>query len=497
MTAGNVTGEIKQMNTITYMNIGIKLANAGKFQQAAEAFIQAIQLDPNYPEAYNNLGVVFKATNRLDAAETCFRRAIALIPNYLEAYNNLGMVLMAFNRLDEAESCFRSAIKLNPNYLEAYSNLSIVLKELNRLEEAENCFRRIIKLKPDYPNAYKSLGAILLYMNRLEEAESYFHRAIKLNPDCPDTQFSLGVVYLLQGRYDKGWEKYEFRCKLPGNSQPEIRRWHGEDLTGCKILLFHEQGLGDTMQFVRYAQMVAELGAETIVWVQKPLERLLSAPKSTFIIRTGDSIPLEQYNFDFACPLMSLPCVFHTLVETIPQSIPYIQPPSATSLKWREALDEIDGGKTYRVGVAWAGNLNNVEGRKRSIPIELFSKLFDCNEVSWVSLQVGSAIDAFVDVPYKLIDFSQEFVDFSETAGVIENLDLVITVDSAVAHLAGAMGKKVWVLLPFAPDFRWLLEREDSLWYPTMRLFRQQKIGDWQEVIERVQSALMEECLHE
>lgn len=479
------------MNALTYMNQGIEFANAGDLQQAADAFLQAIKLNPNFAEAYNNLGVVLQASNRLEAAETCFCRAIKLAPNYLEALNNLGMFLTSCNRLDEAENCFQNAIKLNPSYLEAYNNLGIVLKELNRLDEAVECFQQIIELTPESSDAYKNVGVILTYMNRLEEAESYLHQAISLDANPPINHFSLGVVYLLQGKYDKGWEKYDYRCKLPGQAQPEVTRWGGEDLTGRKILLFHEQGFGDTMQFVRYAKMVAELAAETIVWVQKPLERLLSETDGAFVVRTGESIPLDQYNFDFACPLMSLPYVFQTSAATIPQCIPYIHSRPEVSQKWCEALATVDSDK-LRVGVAWAGNSQNIGGRNRSISFTSFSKLFENDEVRWISLQVGNSVDK----THNLVDFTNELVDFAETAGIMENLDLVITVDSAVAHLAGAMGKKVWVLLPFAPDFRWLLEREDSPWYPTMRLFRQRKIGDWQEVIERVQAALLEECLH-
>lgn len=477
------------MTAVTYTNAGIQLANEGKLQQAADAFLQAIKLNPNYPEAYNNLGVIFKTANSLESAENCFRRAIKLNPKYFEAYNNLGMVLAESSRLEEGETCFSHALKLSPNYLYAYNNLAIVLKDMNRLEEAEVCFRQIIELSPDNCSSYKNLGAILTYMNRLEEAEKCFLRAIDLNPDYPEAELALGIIYLLQGRYDKGWEKYDSRCKMPGNAQPEVSRWQGEDLAGHRILLFHEQGLGDTIQFIRYAHMVAELGAETIVWVQKPLERLFSMCDNLLTICSGESIPLDQYNFDFACPLLSLPYVFNTSAETIPQGIPYIHSSCEISTKWHNALDKIDGGKMYRVGVAWAGNLDNIQGRKRSISFDLFSKLFEGSEVSWVSLQVGVGENSLT-TSYNFVDLSQELVDFAETAGVIENLDLVITVDTSVAHLAGAMGKEVWVLLPFAPDFRWLLEKEDSSWYPKMRLFRQNKIGDWQEVLERVKLAL-------
>jgi hypothetical protein len=384
---------------------------------------------------------------------------------------------------------------MNPSYAEPYKNLGLLLNATYRQDEAEDCFHRAIKLSPDFADTHYYLGTVLIGANRLEEAEKCLKQAITLRPDYAEADFALGMLYLLLGQYDKGWKGYEERCRLPGYPQMKIPRWQGEDLTGRKILLYQEQGFGDTIQFIRYARQVAELAEETIVWVQKPLEKLLNDGKGGFLVYTGDGTPLNKYNFDFACPLLSLPRLFNTSIETIPQKTPYLLANSDISAKWREALAKMDGGSVFRIGVVWTGGPKQPINKYRSIPLDLLAELFAAYEVSWVSLQVGSQTDELAGMPYKLADLSKELTDFAETAGVIDNLDLVITVDTAVAHLAGSMGKKTWLVLPFASDWRWLLEREDSPWYPTMRLFRQSHAGAWQEVLTQVKAALAEEIM--
>ncbi|MBU2699825.1 Flp pilus assembly protein TadD [Sporomusaceae bacterium BoRhaA] len=467
-----------------YNNLGTVLINCNRLTEAEICLRQAIQLNPQYPEAYGNLGVVLMGIKQLAEAESCLKRAIELKSDLIEAYATLGLVLRDTNCY-EAEEYLRRAIELNPKYPESYNNLGLVLKYSFRLDEAEACYRRAIELQPEYLNARVNLGILLKDTYRLDEAKACFCQVIEQYPNSVEASFALGILDLLQGKYGaEWWEKYELRRKVFGYWQPEIRYWQGENLAGCRILLYYEQGFGDTIQFIRYAKKVAELASETTVLIQKPLQQLMINSQKTVVISTDEKIHEERY--DFTCSLLSLPFVFKTTQETIPKKIPYIQPEHEVVIKWSKILGKRGIGKRLRVGVVWAGNPNHKNDCNRSIAFETFRQLFDITEVEWVSLQVGKRAGNLKDTLYSVIDLSSRLIDFSETAGVISNLDLIISVDSAVAHLAGAMGKETWLLLPFAPDWRWQLEREDSDWYPTIRILRQQKYGDWQGVLRRV-----------
>lgn len=483
--------ELKPDYTEAYNNLGVVQARRKLLEEAVKLFRYAIELQPDNPYTCNNLGLNLKELDRRDEAQDCFRRAIRINPHYAEAHHNLGLALKEAGCLDEAERCIRRAIGLKPDFTLAYNNLVAILAVANRLEEAEECIRQSVRLKPDSSEAHRRLGLILKMKHRLDEAEASYRRAIDLSPPTQRAEpcFALGILHLLRGQFATGWENYELRRKIFEYPEPPIRYWQGEDLAERRILLFFEQGLGDTIHFIRYARKVTELAAETVVWVQRPLERLL-VRSSSCRIYTGTKMPLEK--FDFACSLHSLPGLFYTSQQkTISQKVPYLWPGNNVSAKWRKALDKADGGRLYRIGVVWAGNPRHDNDRNRSVPFSVFSKLFAMAQVSWVSLQVGDRAGDLSGTVGNVADLSRELTDFSETAGVIANLDLVVSVDSAVAHLAGAMGKPTWLLLPFNPDWRWQLDREDSPWYPTMRLFRQDKPGDWRRVLEKVGMALL------
>ncbi len=486
--------ELRPNYTEAYINWGEVWKVSKRRDEAKKCFYKAIRLNPNSPEAYNSLGVCQAEDGLLSQAENCFRRAIELKKfDYLEATNNLGIVLIKMKRIAEAEVCIRRASELWPECPEVYNNLGLTLKKTNCMDEAAVNFRRALALRPDYPAAYINLGLVLKDSGRLDEAETCFQHVLKLHEDCSEADFALGILYLLQGQYEHWWEKYELRRSVFGYRQLDIRRWKGEELAGRRILLFYEQGYGDSLHFVRYASKVVPLASAVILWVQEPLGKLLSDSLPGVTILTKEPIQPEQY--DFACPLPSLPFVFNTVEENIPRTIPYIRPRQSVAEKWRKILDQRDGGHQYRVGIAWAGNPRHANDHNRTITVALFETLLDMGDINWVSLQVGDQAKDLTESLKGVVDFSQQLVDFSETAGIIDNLDLIITVDSAVAHLAGAMGKKTWTLLPFAPDWRWQLEREDSPWYPTMRLFRQQSFNNWQEVFVRVKTALKDELM--
>jgi hypothetical protein len=300
-----------------------------------------------------------------------------------------------------------------------------------------------------------------------------------------ESRFSLATLYLLQGQYDEGWKLYDSRLVWKEKFRLDIPIWQGENLTDHKILLFYEQGLGDTIHFIRYAYKVAAL-AQTTVWIQKPLKRLLASTQNAFAICDGSNI--DPKKFDFACSLLSLPTKLG-LPNNMLSSDAYLHVDGAISQKWHKIISPWTANQK-KVGVVWAGNPEHADDHNRSIAWDLFSQLFTINAVAWISLQVGNAPQELTNSVGNLLDYSGDFFDYAETAGAIANLDLVIAVDTSVAHLAGALGKQTWLLLPYRPDWRWGLASENSPWYPTMRLFRQRKAGDWQEVLDRVKIAL-------
>lgn len=371
------------------------------------------------------------------------------------------------------------------------------MTDLGKIDIAENFFYRAIRVQPHYAAPYHNLGVLFTNLNRLEEAETCFCTALTLKPNDVQTEFSLATLYLLQGEYKKGWEKYDAsRMVQHRRMQPSIPRWNGEDLQGKKIALYYEQGFGDTLQFVRYAALVAQLAAYTVLWVQVPLQRLLQtsfpALEEIHGIENVNTIPPDD--FDFSCPMPSLPLLFHTSAQTIPQSVPYITVSPDLIAKWERIVKAAHPHGNYRVGIVWAGNPDHHNDHNRSMELADLADLFTLDRVQWISLQLGAKVrelDAYAGTIY---DYHTELTDFAETAGLMTQLDLIITVDTAVAHLAGAMGKRTWVLLPFAPDWRWQLEREDSPWYPSVRLFRQQEPGIWKDVIDKVQLSLQKIC---
>jgi hypothetical protein len=433
-------------------------------------------------------GLELTAIRKWRQAALAFCQAIKLDPNLAEAYQLLGEALLSLEDWDNAQACFCKVIELDPEFSEAYNHLGAVLKHKNFLNEAEDCYRQAIAKNPDYSEAFHNLGNCLKLTQRFHEAEISYLRALELQPDFEEAQFSLSTLYLLRGQYNEGWKLYDSRFDWREKFSLDIPIWQGEALTGCKVLLFYEQGIGDMIQFLRYAYQVAQTAAQTTVWIQKPLERLLANGKNVFSVCTSGR-NIDPGQFDFACSLFSLPARFDSGQQVFDNFIPYIYGSHDILAKWQKLISERAAEK-YKIGVVWAGNPEHLDDRNRSIPFKLFSELFDNSKVFWVSLQVGKKVSDLTPTAQYLFDCSKELIDFAETAGVIANLDLVIAVDTAVAHLAGAMGKKTWLLLPCKPDWRWGLEGEASDWYPTMRLFRQRKLGDWQAVLEKVKVAL-------
>ncbi len=516
--------ELKPEYISAYINLGTALGRLKRLDEAIQTFQKAISLNPDQAIPWVNLGNIYKEKDKAEEAVVCFRKSLMIDPNIAEAYINMGSLAVEQGHLDGAVTCYLKAIELNPqsaetyynlgnvykdkqestkamvyyqkaieirhDYPQAYNNLALILQRLGRHEEAIQLFNQALTLNPDLPEVLNNQGNVFKDQKRIDESVELFRKTIGVNPDYPEGHWNLSLALLMSGCFEEGWIEYEWRWKIKGVlSRKDITRplWNGKQLQGKKILLFAEQGFGDTIQFIRYATLVAERGGRVIVECQPELTSLLSTVEGIeVIIKYGQSLP----DFEVQCPLLSLPLIFRTTLSTIPASIPYISLNPEKVREWGDRLSS-DKGK-YKIGLVWAGKPEHSNDHNRSLSFNELGPLFQIPELSFYSLQKGPAALQAKNRPPAMnwLDVSGELHDFTETGALIQNLDLIVSVDTAVAHLAGALGKPVWILLPFSPDWRWLLDREDTPWYPTMRLYRQPVFNDWASVIEAVAARL-------
>ena len=478
----------------TEHNQGFHLHLHNRQLEAEPFYHRAIAIDPTFKEAWMNLGLVVLSLGRLEEALSCQREAVCLDPDNADAHNNLGMVHYAQGNIAEAESCFRTALRLQPDHANATLNLGSARQVLNHVEEADALFRCALSLGVDPARGKSNLALALLEQVRPEEAEECCRDALARYPDYAEARANLALALLMMGRFQEGWDAYESRWEVeamsgpaPSLSQP---RWTGQELNGETVVLYAEQGFGDTLQFCRYAPMVTAAGGRVVLVVPKPLRRILSTLDGVadLLCDEDDSLP----PFDYHCPLLSLPFAFGTTMETIPGPKSYLR---ADPAGWTDFLDGCPG---LKVGLVWAGKSRTVQphavaiDKRRSMKLADMAPLLSVSGCSFVSLQLGPAARQMQTMPEGVVphDVAGRISDWSDTADLIAGLDLVIAVDTAVAHLAGALGKPVWMLNRFDSCWRWLLNREDTPWYPSMRQFRQTSRGDWAGVIERVKEAL-------
>ena len=471
-------------------NRGIALLRLGRGDDSLASFDKALALAPGYFEAWSNRGNALLEMRRTAEALDSYDRSLAFRTDNAEAWNNRGNALRELGRFTESLASHGRALGLRPDWPEALANAANALCELDRYDEALAACEKALRLKPNYPEALNTQGNALLETNRIADALASFTAAQAQKPDYAVAHLNEGICRLLSGDLARGWEQYEWRWqgRNPGRgfAQPQ---WNGkQSIAGKTILLHAEQGFGDTIQFARYARLVAERGATTVLEVQPSLKTLLAGLAGVgAIVARGESLP----SFDLHCPLLSLPRAFATELDSIPAETSYLRPPAAALTKWQSRVGALAGTK---VGLVWTGSKGHKNDHRRSIPLARLLAPFTGTGVALVSLQkeIGAEDRALIARDGSLRHWGDDIADFADTAALVSLMDVVVTVDTSVAHLAGALGKPVWILLPFAPDWRWMLQREDSPWYPTARLFRQSSLGDWDGVIAAVARRLSE-----
>ncbi|MFV1966392.1 MAG: FkbM family methyltransferase [Pirellulaceae bacterium] len=459
---------------------------------AERIYRQVLQVAPTNENAWCFLGMVCHDQGRYEEAVEAYEAALRIKPEFPVALSNLGNTLKQQGKLDESVASCRKALQHKPDYSTAYNNLGVALVAQGELDEAAASFDKALVLMPDDAVAHANLGAAQIRQGRFDEGTAHAQRALRINPNYAEAHKNQAIVWLLLGQFERGWQEYEWRWKCPGSRLPEFERprWDGSSLDGRTILLYAEQGLGDTIHFVRYAKRLRDQGARTTVASQKPLLRLLSTCEGIDeLVSQDDDFP----PYDVYAPLLSVPGILGTTLDNLLAETPYLSADAQLSEQWRHRLEAYPG---FRVGIAWQGSPDFHADRQRSVPLTCFESLAGIPGVRLFSLQKGPGVDqiAMLHEAFEVIDFGDELDGeagpFMDTMAIMKNMDLIVTSDTSIPHLAGALDLPVWMALSVAPDWRWLLERDDSPWYPSMRLFRQQQLGDWEEVFARIADAL-------
>jgi tetratricopeptide (TPR) repeat protein len=490
-----------------YGNLGIALKEKGQFDEAITHYQKAIKLNPASAKAYYNLGVAFWKKERPEEAITQFLKAIELKPSFAEAYCNLGAALMEKEQLGEAITHFLKAIELNPAFPKAYCNLGIALQGKGLLDEAITHYQKAIDLNPSFAEAYCNLGNALKEKGQIDEAICCYKRAIELNPDYETPNFNMSLTLLLTGNFKEGWRKYEWRWKerdfLKRSGAHHTRSfsqpfWDGSSIKEKSLLIYAEQGVGDEIMFASCFQDLINQARVCTVECDKRLIPIFSRsfPEAVFIerIKKTDAFLSQLPQTDMVIPLGSLPKFLRPDFDAFPQTS-YLIPDAEKVQAWRNRIKTLGDG--LAVGISWRGGALPSVKRNRSIMLEQWAELFSLSGLHFINLQYGDCRNELKEAKKKLNvtihdwEDANPLIDLDNFAAQIAALDLIISVDNSTVHMAGALGKPVWLLLPYAPDWRWMLNREDSPWYPTMRLFRQPSPGDWESVIAKVKDELL------
>jgi len=507
-TAGGETSDRVSIATNfirkTYVNQATVLVRNGLYTDAEYYLRESLRVYPDDADALNKLGTVVWQQGRMSEADAYFRRAFAIAPNDFAIVNNLATSCWEQHRCEEAAEYYRRTIEIKSDCVEAWMYLGSVLIGLGEFDEAIRCLQEALRLRPESHEAIATIGAALVQLGRDDEAMACYDEALRRRPDYPEGHRSRAFAFLADGDYERGWPEYEwrFQCRRQPCRIPLGRRWNGEDLDGKTILLYAEQGLGDTLQFIRYAAVAKERGARVIALCHSALVRLVACCNDVDAVFENDGgLP----HYDYCAPMMSLPGIVGTTLATVPANVPYLSADSETMARWQPILE---GGiaalgldRPFRIGIAWQGSRRTYIDRWRSFPLDQIAPLATLGGVCFVSLQKGVGLDQLESLAGRLpivelpgsIDGGDNERDFLDTAAVASQLDLIITPDTAVSHLAGSLGCPVWLALSVVADWRWLKQREDSPWYPTMRLFRQTTQGDWEGVFQRMADALREQ----
>lgn len=480
-----------------HCNLGCAYAELDRFDEAIPHLEKAVQLQPDLAEAHANLGTVLKKKGRLDEAVASLRKAIELRPQYIEARSNLANALIEQEEYAEAEAILREVLKAKPNYSDAYNNLGTLLHKQSRLEDARASYEEALRLQPKHAEAQANLGNVFMLEERRAEALACYDRALEIQPNHADAHWNRALAWLTQGDMARGWVEYEWRWKQKDIYVRPVPQpmWDGSPLEGRTLAILSEQGLGDTLQFIRYAKLIQERGGKVVFECHKPLLKLIGACAGIDqLVGRGDPLP----PFDVYAPLLSLPRLLDTTLDNVPAQVPYLFADLELIEFWRAEFDKMVG-PGFKVGINWQGNPKYKGDKHRSLPLKHFEPIARTPGVQLFSLQKGAGSEQLAPLaePWKIIDLGKqldgEHGAFMDTAAVMKSLDLVITSDTAMPHLAGGLGVPVWMAVPTAADWRWLLTREDCPWYPTMRMFRQRKAGQWDDVFLRIAEALSEQ----
>jgi len=464
-----------------------KAHQAGRFQEARrsyETYLEKAHGDGHALFLYGSLLTTMGETSRAIAV---LQECVARWPKVGIAHNALGNAFLKQGNVASAENAYRSSIGCVPLNQEAFCNLGYVFRTQGKLLEAIELYQQALLLNPNFVEALCNLGVALQGLNRLDEALVAFARAKALSPSLPAALFNESLIQLLKGDYAAGWKGHEYRWMTEQKNayrKFSVPLWTGiEPLAGKNILIHAEQGFGDTLQFVRYLPLLVERGAIVHMETQAALKSVLAEMKGlASLLEKGSSLP---GTLDFHCPIMSLPLAFGTEVHSIPSQFPYLSVPATKQSQWKQRLE---GLPRPRVGFAWFGNRAHKNDRNRSLPSDVAAELLRQSPIPLICLQKGlqASDDLALSHSLNLHVLPDEIQDFSDTAAIVQLLDLVISVDTSVVHLAGALGKPVWALIPYAPDWRWMLDRNDSPWYPSALLYRQKRHGDWSGVISEL-----------